>query len=120
MESQATLLPKWMCQVRSKCRMASRLSGFRTRVAKFLLIESLAMLTFQELLSAARSLDASDRMRLANSIWDDVPPTDWPLPDAEWVAEAQRRSDAYDAGEMSAATWQEVRARVRREAGLDS
>ena len=78
------------------------------------------MQTFQELLSAAKTLDPSDRMRLANSIWDDVPLADWPLPDAEWIAEAQRRSAAYDAGEMSAATWAEVRTQARREAGLES
>ena len=77
------------------------------------------MPTFQEVLSAARTLNATERMRLANSLWEDVPPADWPLPDTEWIAEAQRRSAEHDEGRMSAATWSEVQARARRRAGLD-
>ena len=77
------------------------------------------MPSFQDVLSAARTLNATERLRLANTIWEDTPPTDWPLPDAEWIAEAQRRSADYDEGRMSAATWQEVQARARRKAGLD-
>ena len=77
------------------------------------------MPTFQDVLSAARTLNATERMRLANAIWEDTPPADWPLPDAEWIAEAQRRSAEYDEGRMSAATWPEVQARARRRAGLD-
>jgi putative addiction module component (TIGR02574 family) len=77
------------------------------------------MTTFQEVLSAARTLNTADRLRLANSLWEDVSPADWPLPDAEWIAEAQRRSAEYDEGRMSAAPWPEVQARARRRAGLD-
>jgi putative addiction module component (TIGR02574 family) len=77
------------------------------------------MPTFEEVLSAARTLNTTERIRLANSLWDDVHPTEWPLPDAEWIAEAQRRSAEYDEGRMSAATWSEVQARARRRAGLD-
>ena len=79
----------------------------------------LTMQTFQDLLSAARTLTAADRIRLASAIWEDVPPADWPVPDEEWIAEAQRRSAEYDEGRMSAATWPEVQARARRRAGLD-
>ena len=60
------------------------------------------MPTFEDVLSAARTLNTTERIRLANAIWDDVPPAEWPLPDAEWVAEAQRRSAEYDEGRMSA------------------
>ena len=77
------------------------------------------MPSFQDVLSAARSLSISERIRLATAIWEDVPPADWPLPDAEWIAEAQRRSAELDAGQMSAAAWPEVQARARRRAGLD-
>lgn len=77
------------------------------------------MPTFEDVLSAARSLTSTERMRLANAIWEDVPPADWPLPDAEWIAEAQRRSAEYDEGRMSAANWREVQARARNRAGLD-
>ena len=77
------------------------------------------MPTFQGVLSAARTLNPTERILLANAIWEDTSSTDWPLPDAEWIAEAQRRSADYDEGRMSAATWQEVQARARRKAGLD-
>jgi putative addiction module component (TIGR02574 family) len=77
------------------------------------------MPTFQEVLSAARTLNTTERIRLANSLWDDVPPAEWPLPDAEWIAEAQQRSAEYDAGRISAFTWLEVQARSRQRAGLN-
>jgi putative addiction module component (TIGR02574 family) len=66
------------------------------------------MSTFQDVLSAALTLNATDRLRLADTLWEDTPPADWTLPDAEWIAEAQRRSAEYDAGRMSAATWSDV------------
>jgi putative addiction module component (TIGR02574 family) len=71
--------------------------------------------TFQDVLAAAWTLNAGDRLRLADALWEDVPPSDWPLPSGEWIAEAQRRSAEYDQGRMSAATWSEVQARARRE-----
>ena len=77
------------------------------------------MPTFLDVLSAARTLNTAEQIRLANAIWENVPPADWPLPDAEWIAEAQRRSAEYDEGRMAAATWPEVQARARRRAGLD-
>ena len=77
------------------------------------------MPTFQDVLAVARTLNTAERIRLANAIWEDVPPENWPLPDEEWIAEAQRRSAEYDEGRMPAATWPEVQARARRRAGLD-
>jgi putative addiction module component (TIGR02574 family) len=77
------------------------------------------MATLQDVLDAARSLTAGDRVRLVQMLWDDVPPADWPLPSDEWIAEAQRRSADYDAGRMTAAPWSDVQARARRKAGLD-
>ncbi|MBS0260845.1 MAG: addiction module protein [Planctomycetes bacterium] len=76
-------------------------------------------MTFQDVLSAAQTLSPADRMRLVNALWEEVPPEDWPLPGPEWISEAQRRSDEYDAGRMSASTWTEVQARARQKAGLD-
>ncbi len=64
-------------------------------------VAGLTMPTFQEVLSAARTLNATERIRLANSLREDVPPAEWPLPDAEWVAEAQRRSAEYDEGHFT-------------------
>jgi putative addiction module component (TIGR02574 family) len=77
------------------------------------------MPTFQDVLDAARALTATDRIRLVDAIWEDVPPADWPPPSDEWLAEVQRRSAEYDAGRMSAAPWSEVQARARMKAGLD-
>lgn len=78
------------------------------------------MLAFDEILDAARTLTPIDRMRLVDALWADVPPAEWPLPSAEWVAEAQRRSDEYDRGCASAARWADVRARARKQGGLDA
>ncbi len=77
------------------------------------------MSTFQDVLSAARALDAGEQFRVASMILDSIPPESWPLPSAEWIAEAQRRSAEFDSGQMSASTWPEVQARSRRKAGLD-
>ena len=77
------------------------------------------MTTLQDVLSAAQMLSAADRMRLVSALWENVPPAEWPLPDPEWTAEAQRRSAEYNAGRMSASTWPEVQARARQKAGLD-
>jgi putative addiction module component (TIGR02574 family) len=77
------------------------------------------MQTFDDVLEAARTLTPTDRMRLVDALWEDVSPTEWPLPSEEWIAEAQRRSVDYDQGRSSATPWTEVRARARHKAGLD-
>ena len=77
------------------------------------------MSTFEEVLDAARTLTATERFQLVEALWEDVSPAEWPVPNEEWIAEAQRRSTEYEHGRMSAATWHEVRARARQKAGLD-
>jgi putative addiction module component (TIGR02574 family) len=77
------------------------------------------MAILSEVLAEARTLTPADRLRLADALLEELPPDEWPQPSAEWLAEAQRRSAEYDAGHMNAATWSEVRARARQEAGLD-
>jgi putative addiction module component (TIGR02574 family) len=77
------------------------------------------MPTFQDILDAARGLSPTERVLLAEALWEDLPPADWPMPTKEWIAEAQRRSSEYDEGRMSAATWPEVQERARRNAGLN-
>lgn len=74
---------------------------------------------FQEVLAAARSLSAADRARLVESLWEDVPAEEWPVPTAAWIAEVQQRSELFDAGKMTTSSWQEVRERARRRVGLD-
>ena len=78
------------------------------------------MSTLSDVLAAARTLSAADRIRLADALWEDVPPEEWPQPSAEWLAEAQRRSAEFDAGRMKAATWAEVQARARQKTGLNN
>jgi len=77
------------------------------------------MMTFDDVLGAAQGLPPMDRIRLIHALWDTVPPEEWPAPSEERVAETQRRSAEYDAGRITAAPWSEVRARARRNAGLD-
>ena len=77
------------------------------------------MTNMNEILTAAQSLPASERAQLIATLWDSVSPIDWVPPDSQWIAEANRRSDDYDAGKMTDAPWAEVRERARREAGLD-
>ena len=77
------------------------------------------MPTLTDVLAVARTLSLADRIRLADALWEEVPPEEWPQPSAEWIAEAQRRSTEFEAGRMKAATWAEVQARARQKAGLD-
>ena len=77
------------------------------------------MTTVQEILDAAQTLPSAERAQLIHALWASVSPADWPPPSDEWIAEAQKRSEAYDAGQMTASPWSEVRQRARRKAGLD-
>jgi putative addiction module component (TIGR02574 family) len=77
------------------------------------------MTTVQEILDAAQTLSSAKRAELIHALWESVSPDDWVRPSDEWIAEAQRRSGAYDTGQMKASPWSEVRQRARREAGLD-
>jgi putative addiction module component (TIGR02574 family) len=77
------------------------------------------MTTLQEILDAAQTLPSGERAQLIHALWSTVSPDDWPLPGDDWIAESQRRSEAYDAGQMTASPWSEVRQRARRKAGLD-
>jgi putative addiction module component (TIGR02574 family) len=77
------------------------------------------MATFADVFDAAQSLPVADRVRLMEAIWDRLSPDEWPPPSQEWMAEAQRRSNACDAGAMSVASWSDVRSRTRKNAGLD-
>jgi putative addiction module component (TIGR02574 family) len=77
------------------------------------------MPTLYDVLDAARALTPMDRGRLMDALWEDAEPAEWPLPSPEWIAEAQRRSAAFDQGQMSAKPWDEVRVRARQQAGLN-
>jgi putative addiction module component (TIGR02574 family) len=77
------------------------------------------MATYDDILGAAQHLPPLERIQLVHALWETVPPEDWPKPSQAWIDEARRRSAEYDAGRMAASPWSEVRARSRREAGLN-
>ena len=77
------------------------------------------MSTFDDVFVAAEGLLPSDRIRLVHALWETIPPDEWPTPNPEWIAEAERRSVELDAGRMTASPWSEVRERARRGAGMD-
>jgi len=76
------------------------------------------MLTLNGILDAAKNLPTSDRAHLIASLWETTPAEDWVAPDADWIAEANRRSDQFDAGNLKGSSWIEVRDRARKAAGL--
>lgn len=75
---------------------------------------------FAEVLEAARTLTPTERLRLVDALWNDIAPSDWPLPSAEWIAEAQRRSQEHDQGRETAKPWAEVLDRARKQTGLNA
>jgi putative addiction module component (TIGR02574 family) len=67
------------------------------------------MSDFATVLDAAQRLEAEDRIRLINALWDTVPENaDLPL-DPAWGPELQRRAAALDSGEMTTIPWATVR-----------
>ena len=77
------------------------------------------MTSLNEILNAAQSLPSPERAQLIAALWDNVSPIDWVPPDDQWLAEANRRSDLSESGEMTGSSWSDVRERARRRAGLD-
>jgi len=76
------------------------------------------MTTIEEILAAARTLPVEARARLIPLLWNELPPEHWAPPSAAWISEANRRSDRLDKGELETESWESVRARARRAAGL--
>jgi hypothetical protein len=77
------------------------------------------MVTLNDVLISAQALPSSDRARLIASLWDTTSPEDWVPPNADWVGEANRRSNAFDVGEETASDWLAARKRARKAAGLE-
>jgi putative addiction module component (TIGR02574 family) len=75
--------------------------------------------TLEEVFKAAQVLPSDERAWLVEALWETLEPKDWPPLDAEWIAESQRRSEQLNSGQMTLASWTDVRNRVRRQAGLD-
>jgi putative addiction module component (TIGR02574 family) len=77
------------------------------------------MSTFSDVFAAAQTLPLIDRLHLIDALWGSVPADALPPPTEEWIAEAQRRTAAREAGETTTLSWPEVRANARKKAGLD-
>ncbi|WP_164103215.1 addiction module protein [Candidatus Laterigemmans baculatus] len=76
------------------------------------------MESLDDIIAAAQSLPSSDRARLIALLWDGMAPEDWDRPSEEWIREANRRSAEIDAGTLQTDSWENVRQRARRRAGL--
>ena len=75
-----------------------------------------------DLRAALRGLSPSERIQLAEDLWDSVaqdsPDTAFPV-SAELAAELERRAAEYEADPEAARPWEEVRAEIaQRLAGL--
>ncbi len=66
------------------------------------------MPTVDTLLAEATRLPASDRIDLIDALWGTLGEDELPPISEEWLAEIQRRSDAFDAGETTTRSWDEV------------
>lgn len=72
------------------------------------------MTSYSHALEVASALPEEERLQLVDAILASLRPTDAaPLNDT-WLAEIERRSEQYDAGDVASATWGEVRERVRQ------
>ena len=77
------------------------------------------MNTIDDILAAVQALPSADRIRLVGLLWDRLDVGDWRRPNQEWIDEANRRTDAIESGSMPSDSWENVRNRARRKAGLD-
>lgn len=77
------------------------------------------MISLNEILTAAQSLPPHERAQLVAALWEAATPEDWIPPGSEWAAEVRRRGEAYDQGAMTGDSWEAVRQRARKQAGLD-
>jgi putative addiction module component (TIGR02574 family) len=77
------------------------------------------MTNLNEILTAAQNLSAVDRAQLIAALWDNASPEDWVGPAEDWIAESRHRSDQYESGTMQGDSWETVRERANRKAGLD-
>ncbi len=77
------------------------------------------MVTYDEVLRTARSLDEPERARLVEELLGSLGPDDAATLDEVWLAEIDRRSDELDAGTVATIPWQDVRQRARERTKLN-
>lgn len=67
----------------------------------------------EHLFEAARALPEAEQVELIDALIAALDEANPPPLDAAWLQEIQRRSAAYDAGEVTPVPWSEVQARLR-------
>jgi putative addiction module component (TIGR02574 family) len=68
------------------------------------------MKTYETILQEAAELSVVDRMQLIEDLWESVAENELPPLTTDWKAEIQRRSAAFDAGEVTVTPWNEIKA----------
>ena len=73
---------------------------------------------YELLLADASQLPGGARIQLIEALWDTVPDEAMPRLSDEWLAEIQRRSAEFDAGNVRAIPWEQVREDALRHAEI--
>jgi putative addiction module component (TIGR02574 family) len=74
--------------------------------------------TLEQVRQAALALPEEDRVRLVDDLLATLTAENAaPLDDA-WIAEVERRSEAFDAGGVATFSWEEVKERARQRCRL--
>jgi putative addiction module component (TIGR02574 family) len=68
-----------------------------------------------EILKATSTLTPAEKIELADSLYNEFPPSEFMDWDPDWLAEINRRSDEIDAGIASGRSWDEIQAELVRE-----
>jgi len=72
------------------------------------------MSDYDSLLASVSQLPLDVRVQFIEALWDTVPEESLPSLSDEWIAEIERRSADYDAGNVQPIPWEQVRAEARR------
>lgn len=73
---------------------------------------------YEALLAGASQLPVNDRIQLIEALWDTVPEDALPPLSDDWLAEIERRTAEYEAGNEQAIPWEQVRREARLRAGM--
>lgn len=77
------------------------------------------MSTPEEIYAAANALPPNDRWVLVTRLWETLPPEAWDAPDDLQLAEIQRRSAEFDAGDVAPIGKAEVQRLIRERLASD-
>ena len=67
------------------------------------------MLNYDSLLADASHLPITERIQLAEALWDKVPEGALPPLSDEWLTEITRRSTEFENGSIATVSWEEIR-----------